>query len=147
MPTPNSDSIPPPVDYKAMYEAITTLLHPVNQSIGELAQEVKQLNIESANRPTREDFDNLRTDVKHSVQEVEGRTYSRELLDMRFAQVAEAQRVVEETRRVAMKELTDTLMAMKTSQTGQWDRAISRASVVVMLIWILIQLAPYLARL
>lgn len=132
--------------YKELYETISQAIAPLMESTAKLAEEVKQLKIESAGRPTKEDFESLRRDVRQSITDLENRTFTRDVLDLRFNQLRDMIMSHEEDAKAAKSQIQGEIDSMKTTQSGLWDKIVSRWSAIVLLVWILIQMIPYLAR-
>lgn len=132
--------------YKELYETISHAIAPLADSTAKLADEVKQLKVESAGRPTKDDFESLRRDVRQSIIDLENRTFTRDVIDLRFNQLRDMIHAHEEEAKATKQNIEEEMAAIKTAQMGLWDKFISRWSTVVLLIWILIQMIPYFAK-
>lgn len=135
----SSDAV---VTFENVYRAVKELTLPLVDSVNKLSDQVTQMN---SNRVTREDIDQIRHDVGQVARDIDDRTYTRQVTDLKLQQLADQIASLRSDTDHRMNSILHELSELRTVQTAMWERIFTRASSAIMLVYILVQLLPHLA--
>lgn len=129
------------VTFEDVYKAVKELTRPLVDSMNKVSEQVTQMN---TNRVTREDFEQMRHDIGQVARDIDDRTYTRQVMDLKLQQINEQINALREANDHRISSVLHEITELRTVQTGMWERVLTRVSSVTMLVFILMQILPHL---